>query len=107
MALRWNVADDHLSRTRRFDGTAAIRVADDLVRRGHIDIPGIGGRLEDDAVGPVQVFGEDLGLRRRAARACAEHEHAPRAALRQEDVDIRRDPHFSRLLEPRGEHLHS
>ena len=104
--LRRNVADDHFGRTRRFDGSAAIRIANHLVRRRHIDVLGVGRRLEDDAVRPVEIRGEDLGLRRRAARACAEHEHPAGPALRQEDVAVRRDAKRARLLESASEHLH-
>ena len=104
--LRRNVADDHFGRTRRLGVSAAIRISDHLVRRRDIDVFGIVGRLEDDAVGPVQFLGEDLGLRRRAAASARNTSTRPAAALRQEDVAVRRDAKGARLLESGGEHLH-
>ncbi len=107
MPFRRNVADDHLGRTFGFHRAIVIRIADDLVRCRDVDILRIGRRLKCDAVGPVQVLGEDFGLGRRAARfACAEHEHASGATLRQEDIAVRRDAQRARLLEPACEHLH-
>ena len=106
MPLGGNVADDDFGRTRGFGGAALVRVADHLVRRGHIHVLGIGGRNECDAIGPVEVLGKDFMFRRGACRAFPEHEHATRAALRQEDVAVRRDAERARLLEPAGEHFH-
>ena len=105
--LHREVADDHFGRPARFAGAAAIRVADHLVRRRHVDVPRIGGRQEGDAVGPVEVPGKDVGRRWRAARlARGEDEHAPGTALRNEDVAVRRHAHSARLVEPAGEHAY-
>ena len=63
--------------------------------------------MEHDAVGPVQVLGEDLGLRRRAfGRVGGEDQDAPAPAFRHEDVAVRRDPDDARLFQAAGEHLH-
>ena len=106
VALGRNVADDHLGRPARLAGAGAVRIADHLVRRRHVDPLWIGGGDEGDAVGPVEVPGEDAGLRGCPGVASLVHQHPPGTALGDEDVAVRRNADPARLLEPAGEHAH-
>ena len=82
------------------DRAISVRKAHHLVGRCDVDVPRTGGGVKDDAVGFFQVLGEDFGLRRQLARGSTEHQHASGAALRQENVAIRRDAQRARLFEP-------
>ena len=107
MPLGGDVRDDDLGRPARLAVAAAVRVANDLVGRGHIDVLRVARRMEHDAEGPLQVLGEDLGRRRRASgRVGGEDQDASAPAFRHEDVAVRGDPDDAGLVQAPGEHLH-
>ncbi len=95
--------DNDFLRTARLQIAAAIGIANDRVRVADVDVRRIRARwIEGDAERPLETAREHVGGERH--RIAVERDDAPRLALRDEHVAVRRRANHARILESVGVH---